>query len=279
MRYFSPAFIGGTLLAIVAVGAALGMGIWQIDVWQAERAAEAVDLTRDEPVELTEVMGPDDPFPAAHVGQPVTLSGTWLDDSYWVAGRDNDGVEGYWAMTPFSVGEPGAPAILVARGWSESTDVDPDGAVPTGAATLTGWLQPAEGSMEVDEDPADDVYPEVRVADAVQRLEQGQDLYTGYVALHAEQLEQLPEAPKSTGLQNALYALEWFLFGAFASYIYGRWIADQRIAARKARDEAGDGPDDGPDDDEAAVSGDREDGLASEARHAADEAGPLESTR
>lgn len=220
-----------------------------MDAWRSERAAQSVDRTQLEPVALTELMGPDDPFPAGGVGRPVTVEGTWLDTNFWVEGRTFEGTEGYWAMTPVSVGGPDDPAILVVRGWSASTDEDPDGTPPTGPVELAGWLQPTEGSLAVDEDPTDDIFPEVRVADAIQLVDR--DLYTGYVVLHEEQLEAMPEADRSTGLQNLLYAVEWAVFGLFAAYIWWRWVADLRIAARREDaealspegDRAGDEPD------------------------------------
>ena len=44
---------------------------------------------------------------------------------------------------------------------------------------MTGWLQPGEGSGLTDPDPTDDVLPEMRIADAIQHVDQ--DLYSGYV--------------------------------------------------------------------------------------------------
>ena len=43
-------------------------GFWQVEAWQERRAAEARDLTQLEPVPLTEVLGPDDPFPGDRSG-------------------------------------------------------------------------------------------------------------------------------------------------------------------------------------------------------------------
>ena len=63
--------LGAHLLMLVCVGVAGGLGLWQYDAWQEHRAAEAVDLTRLEPVPLADVMGPDDAFPGDRVGQPV----------------------------------------------------------------------------------------------------------------------------------------------------------------------------------------------------------------
>ena len=53
----------GHLLALVLVVAAALLGFWQVEAWQTRRADEARDLTRADPVALSSVMGPDDPFP------------------------------------------------------------------------------------------------------------------------------------------------------------------------------------------------------------------------
>lgn len=64
--------VAGTLLAVVLVGIAGWLGGWQLDAWQARRAAEARDLTRLDPVPLSDVMGPDAPFPGNDVGRRST---------------------------------------------------------------------------------------------------------------------------------------------------------------------------------------------------------------
>src|SRR5262245_44712390 len=103
----APKLWGAHLLAVVLVGAALALGLWQYDAWQAHRDAEAVDLTHADPVPLEEVMGPDDPFPGNKIGQPVTVAGTWVPDgTVYVSGREHDGQDGYWVVTPVAV--PGA---------------------------------------------------------------------------------------------------------------------------------------------------------------------------
>ena len=86
--------------------------------------------------------------------------------------------------------------MLVVRGWAP----EPDAALlaATGTADVTGWLQAPEGSLVTDDDPSDDVFPEIRVADAVQRVDV--DLYSAYLVsqepaagLQAAELEALPE--------------------------------------------------------------------------------------
>jgi surfeit locus 1 family protein len=223
----------GHLLVLVMLGSAVTLGAWQYGAFQGEREEAARDLTRADPVQLADVLGPDDPFPAPSVGQPVTLSGEWVPDATVYVER---GV-GYWVVTPLAVGGADAPALPVVRGVSDEPAADP----VTGTADVTGWLQPGEGSGVVDQDPTDDVLPQLRVADLVQRVDQ--DLYSGYAVateptagLSAASLESLPDVGRLTGLRNFLYALEWWVFGGFAVFVWVRYLLDAR---RDPTDDAG----------------------------------------
>ena len=141
--------LGAAALALVLVGIAGWLGLWQYDAWQAHRTAEARDLSAMSPVPLTDVMGSDDPFPAPDLGRPVEVAGEWLDGGFWVADRSLDGEPGYWAVTPLQTGDA---AVLVVRGWAPEPDADLLAA--SGEAEVTGWLQPPEGTLVVDDDPA-----------------------------------------------------------------------------------------------------------------------------
>ncbi len=244
----APRFWGAHLLALVCVGIAVGLGLWQYGAWQAHREAEAADLTDVAPVPMTDVLGPDDPFPAPYVGQPVTVSGTWVPaGTVYVSGREHDGREGYWAVTPVTVAGSDA-AVPVVRGWTATVEDAPT--PPTGPAEVEGWLQPGEGTGQVDDDPTDDVLPQLRLADVIQHVDQ--DLYGAYVVssapgpgLAAADLEQLPEVSATTGLKNFLYAVEWWIFGLFAAYIWWRWVREVTEPATPAEVAAG-APEDDP---------------------------------
>jgi cytochrome oxidase assembly protein ShyY1 len=218
------------LLALVLVGAAFGLGLWQYGAWQDHRDAEAVDLTHAKPEPLDDVIGPDDPFPGDKIGQPVTVDGTWVPDgTVYVSGREHDGQDGYWVVTPVAIGGPGDPALPVVRGWVADPQDAP--APPTGSVELVAWLQPPEGTGETDSDPTDDVLPQLRIADVIQHVDQ--DLYGAYgvaqqpeSGLEPASLEQLPDVGTFTGIRNLLYAIEWWFFGAFAAFIWWRWVTD-----------------------------------------------------
>ena len=221
----------GHLLVLALLGGAVWLGSWQYGAAQGERESAARDLTQGDPVPLADVLGPDDAFPAPSVGQPVTVSGEWVPDATVFVERD----AGYWVVTPLAVDGGGTAALAVVRGVRQEPAAEP----VSGTAELTGWLQPAEGTGAVDADPSDDVLPQLRVADLVQRVDQ--DLYSAYAVateptagLAAARLEQLPDAGRFTGLRNFLYALEWWVFGGFAVFVWVRYLLDVRNeAARK----------------------------------------------
>jgi surfeit locus 1 family protein len=227
----APRFWGVHLLALASVVVAALLGAWQYDAWQERRAAEAVDLTQLDPIPLAEAMGPDDPFPGDLVGQPVSVDGTWVaEGTVFVSGREHDGRAGYWVVTPLAVPAADEPALPVVRGWVPSPESAPP--PPTGRSEVVGWLQPPEGSSAVDEDPGDDVLPQLRIADLIQRVDQ--DLYGAYAVvtrptegLEPADLDQLPEVGRFTALRNLLYAVEWWFFGAFALFVWIRWMRDE----------------------------------------------------
>lgn len=225
----APRLWWGHLLALVLVAAAVMLGFWQLEAWQERRDAEARDLTQAEPVPLTDVLGPDDPFPGRQVGQPVTLSGTWLaQGTVFVSGRERDGADGFWMVTPLGLAD--GAAIPVVLGWVAAPDTAPR--TPSGPAELVGWLQPSEGTGATDDDPGDDVLPQLRSADLVQLVDG--DLYGAYVVardgiagLPAADLTSLPEVGRFTALRNLLYGLEWWVFGGFAVFLWWRWVRDE----------------------------------------------------
>jgi surfeit locus 1 family protein len=238
----------GHLLVIVLVVAAVLLGVWQLDAWRTRRADAARDLSHSDPVALSSVMGPDDPFPGRSVGQPVTLRGDWVaSGTVYVSGRDHDGHDGFWMVTPLAIGGGDHSAMPVVLGWVADPSSAP--APPQGGADVVGWLQPPEGDGTVDDDPTDDVLPQLRIADVIQHVDQ--DLYGAYAiaqegvdGLPAADLAQLPDAGRFTAVRNLFYAVEWWFFGAFAVLIWWRWVEEQlALTAGTPQDEDEEQPD------------------------------------
>jgi surfeit locus 1 family protein len=244
--------------AVLAVGLAVALGQWQLGAWQLHREDQAAELADADPLPLDDVLGPDDPFPSAGLGQPVEVEGTWVPEATtYVVGREpapeSDATgSGYWMVTPLSTcgaqpaGCADPAAIPVVLGWAPSPEAAPD--PPTGRAEVLGWLQPGEGSGDPEDQQAaasrDDVLATLRVAELLQRMDQ--DLYGGYVILRSPAALQdglepvtpdsLPEAPTFTALRNLLYGIEWWAFAGFAVFLWWRWTRDEvrRIREREA---------------------------------------------
>jgi cytochrome oxidase assembly protein ShyY1 len=238
-RALAPRYWGVHLLMVAAVVATVLLGRWQYDVWHAHRADSAASMTRLSPRPLDSVLGPDAAYPGDALGRPVTVEGTWdPDGTVFVSGREREGRTGYWAVTPVVM--PSGSEVPVVRGWV--TDPTQAPAPPHGRAALVGLLQPPEDSGLPDGDTSDAVLPEMSITDLLQRT--ARDLYGGYViatdravpdgattsagtaGLAPAGAEHLPGADASTGLRNLLYAFQWWVFGAFAIFMWWRWLTE-----------------------------------------------------
>ncbi len=218
---------------LVCLAIAGGLGLWQLGAWSQHRADAARDLEHAPTVPLSQLMTGDSPFPGRSDGQPVTFAGTWLgNDTVFVSGREHAGRSGYWVVTPVLVDGTGS-AMPVVRGWSPSAAAAP----ASGPVQVTGWLQASEGSDGIDDDPHDNVIPSMRIASLVEHVEA--DLYSGYVVarettggdaavgLATVTPPSSPGVSAFTGIRNLFYAVEWWVFGGFAVFVWVRWCREE----------------------------------------------------
>jgi surfeit locus 1 family protein len=242
------------LLMVLAVIATILLGRWQYDVWQGHRSNQATAVTRESPVPLDSVLGKDAAFPDDGLGRPVTVAGRWVPEgTVYVSDRERDGHQGYWAVTPV-VTSTGSE-IPVVRGWVSSPDAAP--AAPQGTTALVGLLQPPEETGIPDGNKHDDVLPELSINDLLARTHR--DLYSGYViatdrpvpgaaatnigaaGLEPASADHLPDADASTGLRNILYAFQWWVFGAFAIFMWWRWLQEDVLGRTRPSRAGADG--------------------------------------
>ena len=249
-RALAPAYWLTHLLMVVAVVACVLLGRWQLGVWHDHRSDDAAQVTHEPAVPLDQVLGPDAAFPAAGMGRPVVVAGRW-DPAHtvYVADRERNGRTGVWAVTP--VVTTGGSGIPVVRGWATSPDAAP--APPTGHASLVGLLQPSEDTGADDTSRADDVIPELSTTDLLPRAPY--DLYGGYVVATDRLIpggidgsepisgtgglepigpQHLPGADATSGLRNLLYAFQWWVFGAFAIFMWWRWLEEDVLGRRRS---------------------------------------------
>jgi surfeit locus 1 family protein len=245
-RALAPRYWGVHLLMLVAVAACVLLGRWQLGVWHDHRADNAAAVTHEDPVPLDHVLGPDAAFPASGVGRPVVVEGRW-DPAHtvYVGGRERDGRTGVWAVTPVVTAT--GSAIPVVRGWAPGPHAP---AAPDGPADLVGLLQPSEDTGAPDSDTHDDVIPELSTTDLLPRA--SYDLYGGYALATDRALPtggttstgmaglapvtagHLPGADSTTALRNLLYAFQWWVFGAFAMFMWWRWVQEDVLGHRRS---------------------------------------------
>ncbi len=215
-------------MLVLALVAAVLLGLWQFSAWDAGRESAARDLSNAPAKSLQSVMGPDDTFPGRDLGRKVHFEGAWLPEStLFVSDRRHQGKTGYWVLTPVRIGDSAMPVI---RGWSP----EPTAPVISGAADVTGWLQASEADKP-DTAEGDDVISAVRIASMTEHVDV--DLYSAYVVSAAADHDlgqvtpdAVPPISSNTALRNLLYGVQWLAFGGFAGFIWWRWTQDHRNA-------------------------------------------------
>lgn len=219
------------LLAVaILIGIAfIQLGRWQLGVAHDRARAEAIEAAGREPVvAMTSLLTPHTEFPAAASGRIVTVTGSYGPGQVLVANRYLNGRQGYWVITPLRLAADGA-TFPVLRGWvAEPTLPTP----PTGEITVLASLAPGES-------PSEAIVPEgqlgsVDLAYLVNRW--SGELYNAFGFAQSEQaqggaidpapLTHVPPPRPDTGLnwRNAGYALQWWVFAAFALVMWAKMV-------------------------------------------------------
>ena len=202
--------------AVVALGVLLAaamvvLGIWQLDVYQRQGDDAARRRAAAPPVALMAVAPPGGAV-ADGYGRQVTLSGTYLPDLQVLVPTD----AGYRVLT--GLRQSDGSVVAVVRG-AESPPGTP--VPPAGPVTRTGVLLPSEETSE-----STAVLPAGQIASVrLPTLAQTwpSPLVNGFVTLDAagataEDLDPVQvDLPEGQGrLRNGAYALQWWVFAAFA---------------------------------------------------------------
>ena len=227
------------VLGIAALGLTLVMGLWQVGVYDTRQEHERADKESVPTVPLDDALGPDEGFSSSANHRPVEVTGSFgpADQQIWISGRTHDGADGYWLLAPFLVG--GDRALLVVRGWSPTNDTMP--APPSGASTIDAVLQLGEESgAPLDEERTTDT---IRIPALANELPY--DLYSGYAIqtdpAPGDGLERVsppnPDVSWTVGLRNLIYAVQWWVFGLFALFL---WLRMSLEVVRDARSRGSD---------------------------------------
>ena len=223
--------VAALTLAIVVVCGGLG---W----WQWTRAQEkAITVAPQPSVPIAEVLQPASSAGTA-VGRQVSVAGTWADEpAVLVPERSVDGEEAVLLVRALIVdadatgtGEEGTLAVIV--GWRPADQpMGPD----EGSAhvVINGYLRSPEEAT-VASGGENEPIPGTVWSDTISPAELAQSwpppLYSAVFASFdgSESWAPLPPPPPEQHLnvRSLLYALEWWVFGAFAVFVAVRWMRD-----------------------------------------------------
>ncbi len=235
-----PAWLALLALLLAIVWAFVQLGTWQIGVSSNEAARERAAEQAARPTEpLGQVMEPHQAFPDDAAGLSVTAEGGYAaQHQFLVPDRLLEGELGYWVVTPVRTSSTDGPALLpVVRGFvTDPADADRPDDTPV---QVTGTLAPSESPAEGGPWP-EGQRGSIDSADLVNDWDE--PLFTGFLFLveeepaltSAEVVRVPPPVFGESGIvwRNFGYGLQWFVFAAFAVYMYLRFL---REAARGGR--------------------------------------------
>lgn len=220
------------LMVIIVVFARLGL--WQLSVARDEAALEAYELQAAmEPVDIDDLLTPHQSFPGEAALRPVTVSGEYAPErEFLVPDRLLEGERGYWVATPMLTDEAGA-WILMVRGFV--TDPAQVPAAPQGAVSVSGAITPGESPAPTRHLP-EGQRGSVDLAALVNEWPGA--AYNAFVFVDTESvdgaevsqtgIERIPPPVVAGDVdwRNLGYALQWWVFAGFASFMYWRFLTE-----------------------------------------------------
>ncbi len=236
--WLSPGLIGLHVLGVVALAFCIVMGLWQMGVYDSRQTHERADQQAVPRVALADLWDPADPFTSTLNHRPVSVAGEFsgTSDQFWVTDKELDGREGAWLLAPYLV-DGSSRALLVVRGWAPETGGLPE--VPVGPMTIDAVLEPGESSSTAF-DPETRTIGSVRLPALIN--ESSLDFYSGFAISEDAQassgLELVPpplpgDVSWTVGLKNLAYALQWWVFGLFAAFMWWRMCTETIEASRE----------------------------------------------
>ncbi|MDN5791239.1 MAG: SURF1 family protein [Micrococcales bacterium] len=233
--------VGLFAFMIVAVAACAWLGLWQLGVAQDEGRRAAVAAAADLPRQpLAEVTRPHAPFAADLSNRLVSAWGTYAAErTIIVVDRRSGGQAGSWVVTPL-VTKHGTVAVL--RGFVEGPPSLRPPLPPSGTVEVLGTLGPTESPRAGEPLPA----PQRRSIDLAELVNEWPgDLYNVVLLASDERLVGAsgasgavdvdvaatglvrvppPQLDASLNLKNAAYAIQWWVFGLFAIWMWWKMM-------------------------------------------------------
>lgn len=240
----TPRWVGSFVVLLVVVAACWWLGQWQ---WDSAR----IQTVRTPPggvAPLADVHATGQAVAPEDAGRRVSMQGRFDSDrQVLIVDRQDEGRPGFWVATAFVVStttSAESTTIPVVRGWLPEGEPAPS--APRGPQRIIGTLEPSEseGIRRRDREPLPD--GELEIVSSPELLSLWRPpLYQGFVVQQQpkpqdplEAIEIPAQADVATDWQNAAYGLQWWLFGLFAIFWFGRMVRieleDQRAGSGDA---------------------------------------------
>jgi surfeit locus 1 family protein len=254
-----PRWILSHLLVATLVALMVSAGFWQLRRLDERRdhnaAVEAAADLPSEPIGQLLPAGADatDDDVDGVVYRQTELDGRYaLDEQVLVRNRSQDGVPGYWVITPLVLDD--GEAVAVNRGWVPFNTTDPDGnwdefAPPSGPVSVTGLVREGQvRSSGLIGGPTDAEQGRLTTLSRVDldrlQAQVAEQLFPVYVDLTSQAPPQgdlpVPVPEPELGEGNHLsYAGQWFIFAALTLVVYP--LVLRRTARNRATADPGGG--------------------------------------
>lgn len=231
----TPRFVRLFVVMVALVAAFCWLGQWQWRVAHDNATRTVLNAANEQKrVPIDDVLKPGADFVNSTSLRPVRAVGRF-DSAHTVlvAGRVLNGKNGWWLVTPLVVDSSGA-RLPVLRGFVTSTTGLP--APASGRVTVDGALAPGESAATDTNLPSG----QIGTIDMGLLLNTwGGTVYNAFVfetAQHpAGPLARTAVTPvppplihkSSLQLQNAAYAVQWYVFAGFAIYMWFKMVWDE----------------------------------------------------
>jgi surfeit locus 1 family protein len=246
-----PWWIVSHVFVLSMVVLMISLGFWQLRRLDERQTYNATVESRQDiaPVPVDELFpeGPGTSPAEVEDGEfrMVTLTGTYaVDQQVLVRNRTNQGIPGYWVLTPLVLAD--GSAVPVNRGWVPFATTEPEGPwsqydPPASQVSVLGMVQePQVRSTGLVGGPTDAAEGRLSTLSRVDvgRLQQQVDeqLWPIFVNLRAQEPAQgdlpVPVPPPELGEGNHLsYAGQWFIFATLTLIVYPLLL--RRVARQK----------------------------------------------
>ncbi len=249
-----PRWLGLLVVLVAVVIVFVRLGWWQFTVAQdAGIAAQLAEQAAVPALPVEAVLSPHQPFPEDGAGRPVTATGTYdVQGQFVVPGRLLDGATVSWVVTPLVVDATGARLAVVRGALAEEAGAAAP-VPPSGQVVVVGTLAPGESpaaAPDLADEGGGDGTTTVRGSVDLSVLANSWpgELYNAFVFSTMEQaagagptpdgsLQAIPPpsfVSASLDWRNVGYALQWWVFAAFAVAMFVRMVHEDARTGRRA---------------------------------------------